>query len=262
MPNSALQRTRRKRRAAELVRSAEKFMNDHRVRQTELWAKLILSDEDTARIHRFFVSEFEARRVLRNMHITVYHSRRPIRGVESHSEPARVILPASETRFMVMSPGGEHPRPELDPSELTVGIRVHKQSSALPSILEFRRRLLKLETQRVLGRRAPSTDKSSAFGARFYQPHLSILRPGSEIDRDLSVLGRRFRETLGDLIFDTFAVDVVRKLGGSSAVSTAQSGSRGCLAPAPTPPGDAGPHEMVHKFAWCGYASQSCLTRP
>jgi hypothetical protein len=153
MPNSALQRTRRKRRAAELVRSAEKFMNDHRVRQTEVWAKLILSDEDTARIRRFFVSEFgvKARRVLRNMHITVYHSRRPIRGVESHSEPARVILPASETRFMVMSPGGENPRPELDPFELTVGIRVHKQSSALPSILEFRRRLLKLETQRVLG---------------------------------------------------------------------------------------------------------------
>jgi hypothetical protein len=182
---------------------------------TEVWAKLALSADDVARVHRFFTEEVGVKpnRLVERMHVTVYHSRRPMPSVRPLSESARVVLPAVETRFMVMAPGGENPRPELDPALLGVGIRVHRQSAALPEILEYRRRLLVCENRRVLGSRAPSTDKASAFGARAFQAHMSILRPGSHVDRDLTAIGKRFRESMGDLVFDGFAVDVVRTIG-------------------------------------------------
>jgi hypothetical protein len=186
---------------------------------TEVWARLCLCDDDCARIRAFFVSELGIKRrsIVRKMHITVYHARRPMPGVVSVSEPAHVILPAIETRFMVMAPGGENPRPELDPASRKVGIRVHKQSTALPEILEFRRRLLQLETQRVLGNRSPSTHRRNAFGARHFQPHMVVLRAGSGIHRDLTLLGSRFREGLGELTFDTFSIDVVTGAGEGGA---------------------------------------------
>lgn len=186
---------------------------------TEVWAQLFLCDEDCSRIRDFFVSELgiKPRRVVRNMHITVYHARRPMPGVVSIAESVRVALAASETRFMVMAPGGENPRSELEPGKRKVGIRVHKKSAALPSILGFRERLLRHETGQVLGSRAPSTHRRNAFGARHFQPHMAILRAGSGIDRDLTLIGIPFREALGDLTFDRFAIEVrTRKTGSSS----------------------------------------------
>ena len=191
-------------------------MDAPRLNITEVWAQLFLCEEDRARIHEFFVSEFgvKPRCVVRNMHITVYHARRPMPGVVSATEPAALVLPVAETRFMVMAPGGENSRPELDPARRKVGIRVHKQSAALSAILELRERLLRHETQRVLGRRPPSTHRSNAFGARHYQPHMAVLRAGSGVDRDLTLFGEPFREQLGNLRFDRFEVEVVRRVGG------------------------------------------------
>lgn len=180
---------------------------------TEIWAQLFLCERDRARIHDFFVTEFDvkSRYVIRNMHITVYHARRPIPGVVPMTKPVALVLPAVETRFMVMAPGGENPRPELNPAGRKIGIRVHKRSAALPAILGLRKRLLRHETQRILGRRPPSTDRSNAFGARHFQPHMAVLRAGSGIPRDLSRVGTMFRERLGDLRFDRFEIDVVRR---------------------------------------------------
>lgn len=180
--------------------------------KTEIWAKLILSREDRTRIHDFLVSEFgiDPRCVVRNMHITVYHARRPIPELFEIREPVRVVLPASETRFMVMAPGGENPRPELNPCERKVGIRVHKKSTALPLILQFRNRLLEYETEKILGGRSPSTNAKNAFGARHFQPHMTMIRPGSGIDRDLTIIGAPFREALGDLSFNNFVINIVK----------------------------------------------------
>lgn len=87
---------------------------------TEVWARLTLSSEDCARVRSFFRSEFgvTARHMVRNMHLTVYHARRPMPGVETRAESSCVVVPATDFRFMVMSPGGENPRPDLVPSEL------------------------------------------------------------------------------------------------------------------------------------------------
>lgn len=187
-------------------------MDAPKAHTTEVWAQLFLSEADQLRVHDFFVSEFgiKPRYIVRNMHITVYHARRPMPGVLSVSEPADVVLAAAETRFMVMAPGGENPRPEWDPARRKVGLRVHKQSAALPSILAFRERLLRHETSRVLGHRPRSTRRSNAFGARDYQPHMAVLRAGSGIGRDLTQLGIPFRRKLGILRFDRFEIEVRR----------------------------------------------------
>lgn len=183
------------------------------MRRTEVWAKLMLSDQDAGRLHDFFVREFNVKpgRIVSSMHITVYHCRRPMRGLAPLSEAAHVVLPVADTRFMVMVPGGENPRPELNPALLTVGIRVHRQSDVLQEIRQYRRRLLEFETPHVLGRRPPSSDKWSAFGARAFQPHMSILRPGSHVDRNLNHIGALFRDTIGDLTFDRFVVEIQSK---------------------------------------------------
>lgn len=179
----------------------------------EVWAQLFLCETDCNRVREFLVSELGVRptSVVRNMHITVYHARRPMPGLKSLSEPTSIVLAASETRFMVMAPGGENPSPELAPGKRTVGIRVHKQSGALTQILEFRDRLLKHETPAILGKRLPSTHKTSAFGARHFQPHMAVLRAGSGIDSDLRRIGIPFRERIGDLTFDRFEIEVVRR---------------------------------------------------
>lgn len=177
----------------------------------EIWAKLSLSQGDQDRVREFLVKKcgLKARAVVQRMHLTVYHSRRPMRGVESTSERAAVSVPVADTRFMVMTPGGENPRPGIDPMHSKVGIRIHKQSAARPQIYAYRQRLLDLETPIVLGARMPSTLRRSAFGARTFQPHMTLLRPGSGISRDLSSIGVLFRQFFDFLMFDEFSIEIV-----------------------------------------------------
>lgn len=61
----------------------------------------------------------------------------------------------------------------------------------------------------VLGSRRPSTHKANAFGARHFQPHVALLRPGSGIDRDLTKLGTVFRQKMQSLTFDRFCIEIV-----------------------------------------------------
>ncbi len=180
---------------------------------TEVWALLFLSRRDSQRIRRFFVREIgvNPQCVQRNLHLTVYHAARRLPGLKPFSERTRVVLAASETRFMVMAPGGENPRPNLEPARRKVGIRVHRQSEAMRGIEELRARLLQYETSDVLGKRKTSTHRRSAFGARNFQPHVTLLRPGSGIDRDLTKIGTRFREEFEAFTFNRFLVQISRR---------------------------------------------------
>lgn len=185
-------------------------MGEQKAHATEVWAGLDLSRRDRDRIADFLAQDWgvAADKVVWRMHLTVYYARRPMPGVEVLREPAHVVLPAADTRFMVMAPGGENPRQELDPGRRKVGLRVRRQSQCFAEIMSFRERLLSFETQDVLGSRAPSSHKSNAFGARHFQAHMSVLLAGSEVPRDLSPLGTSFRETFDELIFDQFRVTV------------------------------------------------------
>ena len=161
-------------------------------------------------LRAFFLDEFgiPSRRLVRKPHITVYHCRRPMKGLRAATEQVAVVLPAGDARFMIMSPGGEIPRPDMNPADLVVGIRIHRQSAAMLAIYVLRGRLFRYEDEHILGGRSPSTMRTSAFGARAFQPHMSILKADSGIDRDLTAVGDRFRNAMGSLTFDTFEVDV------------------------------------------------------
>ena len=165
---------------------------------------LSLSKHCETDIEEFFVSSGIPRRVVqRGMHLTVYYARRFLPGGPNNRiQPISIELDVKETRFMVLAPGGENPRPELVPSKRSVGIRLTRRNIAVPHIQKLRREMSSRETPRIIGRRTPSTAKYSCFGARRYQPHIKLLRPGSEIDRDMTELGKAFRNHFSVLKFD------------------------------------------------------------
>jgi hypothetical protein len=142
----------------------------------------------------------------KNLHLTVYHARRFLEGVQNSEEPFRLSLKSSDLRFMVMAPGGENPRPELEPSQCDVGVRVVKSSEAISEIRALRSRFYEFETKKILSGRLPSNHMRNAFGARIFQPHITLLRPNSEIDRDLTKIGRAFRLEIETIIFDQFVI--------------------------------------------------------
>lgn len=189
-----------------------KMNNSSKIKTTfEIWTQLIVSDQDVENIQKFFTEELSIKKkfLRKSYHLTVYHSRRPMPGVNPVIQNIQLILPVHETRFMVLAPGGENLRPDLIPGEKKVGIRVHKQCSIAEDILAFRKSLMKFETPSVLGRRNPSTIRKNAFGSRNFQPHLELLRAGSGINSDLGTIGELFREKIKELTFDKFIIDVV-----------------------------------------------------
>ena len=112
---------------------------------------------------------------------------------------------------MVVAAGGENPKLELELSRRTVGIRIQRRRSALPRILEYRQRLLEHETYKVIGSRQPSTSKLNTFGARYFQPHISLLKASSGIDRDLTKPGKSFRDRFDHFTFDRFVIDIIER---------------------------------------------------
>jgi len=132
-------------------------------------------------------------------------------GLSPVNQPVEVMVPTAQTRFMVLAPGGENPRPELEPRLYKVGIRIQRANVARAEIRAFRDQLLRHETRHVLGGRLPSTSQRNAFGARRFQPHIALIRPGSRIDRDLTKMGEMFRDRLKHLTFDRFSIEIARK---------------------------------------------------
>ena len=177
----------------------------------EVWAQLFLADEDCERICSFLKDEAGIKKkfLLKRLHMTVYHARRPMRNLLNCIEPINIVVPAVDTRFMVMAPGGENPQPNIDPGHRKLGIRILWQSLAMPAIQILRHRLIDYESPMVLGNRPRSTARTSAFGARSFQAHLGLIRAGSGIDRDLTLLGAPFRAKVGDLRFDRFLIETV-----------------------------------------------------
>lgn len=188
-------------------------MNSHQPTKLkfEVWAQLFLADQDCDRVRDFLINEAGIRRkhVLKKMHLTVYHSRRPMHELTTGVRSISIVVPTAETRFMVLWPGGENPRPEIDPGNRKVGVRVQWQSRSMTQIQLLRRELIAKETSEILGNRSPSGKRRSAFGARSFQPHIALIRAGSGIGRDLSLLGEKFRSEIGNLTFDRFLVEMV-----------------------------------------------------
>lgn len=186
----------------------------------EVYALLWVTRRDESRLTEFFTSwGVPEAAIERGMHLTVYYARRVLPGLrpDKLSRKVEIEVDVAETRFMVLAPGGENPRPELDPARRSVGVRLTKRNNAISQIQGLRTEMRLLETRAVIGGRRPSTHWRSCFGARMYQPHIKLLRRGSEVDRDLTKLGEAFRMAFTTIEFGKFTVN---ERGGSRRLST------------------------------------------
>ena len=74
-------------------------------------------------------------------------------------------------------------------------------------------RLAQYESEEVLGSRTATTQSRSAFGARHFQPHMTVLEPSKGDPSDLTPMGTSLRGTLSNLTFDEFLIDVKQRGG-------------------------------------------------
>ena len=145
--------------------------------------------------------------IQRRMHLTIYHSRRKLVGVSRKKTYEIIKADVKETRFMVLAPGGENPRKNLNPNKCPVGIRLTKRNIAMPRLLQLRRSLYKYENEDVLkNRRHRTTDWKNAFGSGHFQAHILMIRPGNRINKDLTNIGKIFRQELKYIYFNKFEI--------------------------------------------------------
>lgn len=169
--------------------------------QEKFFVLLYLSPECEEAINIFFKEEIGIlpKSIQQGMHLTVYQNNRPSIDFRNTEIKVDVTVNIDETRFMAFAPGGENPRPDINPNKCGVGIRLTKRNDAIPEILRIRRDFYKLEPK--FTSRLNTTDSRNAFGARNYQPHIKFLRSGSNIGRDFFSIGHKFRERFKTLKF-------------------------------------------------------------
>ena len=174
-----------------------------------VYAMLWVSPRSVAQIAEFLVSNgIPEAAIDRRMHLTVYFASRLLPGLsrDKQTRPVQIEADSMETRFMPLVPGGESPRPDIDPASKSVGIRLTRRNQAIDEIQALRREMCELETPEVVGERQRSTARRSCFGAKKYQPHILFLRRGSGIDRDLQPLGAAFRSQIQKIEFNKYEV--------------------------------------------------------
>jgi hypothetical protein len=176
--------------------------------QYSVWAIAHLSDESEAILRGLFRDTlgFPSKMIKRGLHTTIYHARRPLAGLTDSEETIAIAVPGSELRMMALAPGGENARPDVDPRSCLVGLRIRRAEGAADPLEVLRARFFVHETDKVLGSRRPSSRRSSAFGARSYQPHITVLKAGAIADPDLSKIGAIVRERLTRIYFDRLVV--------------------------------------------------------
>ena len=176
----------------------------------EVWASLRVSEQSEAAILETLTEKcgVAPNKLHADLHLTVYHGRRRLPGLIEGDRPVLVTADTATTRFMVMAPGGENPRPDIDPRRRSIGIRFNKRNRAIEQIQELRASVYRLETAKTVRGRTPTDANRSAFGARHFQPHITLIRRGGNVHRDLSKLGMIFRAELQEIEFDLFRVEV------------------------------------------------------
>ena len=171
------------------------------------YAALYLSHTDENNIQEFLQDYGIAEKAIRKkLHMTIYEAPFVLRGVNPSVEDILIQANINETRFMVMAPGGEVAQPGFHPNERMVGIRFTRRNKATPNIDDLRRRFADLEAPYILGSLQGSTARRSIFGSPQFQPHVTLLDPGSGVNSDLTLLGQAFRSEFKELTFDLLEI--------------------------------------------------------
>ena len=187
----------------------------------EINAMLKVSERSEKEIANFLIKIYGIRqnRIQSNLHLTIYHARRPLPGLLEGTLPMSISVDTHETRFMVLAPGGENPRPELDPGSLSVGIRLTKRNRAITDIQRLRESVYTYETPEIIGTRKATTAWTNCFGSRHYQPHIQLLRPWSKTQRDLTEIGKLFRSKIEQIELDELHIESRTRVDGKWVVS-------------------------------------------
>lgn len=179
--------------------------------------------KDSERQIRSFLTEctgVKPTRIQSGLHLTVYHGRRPLPGLEEGVWPIDVVADTDEIRFMVLGPGGENPRPELDHRSRSVGIRLTKRNRAIADIQRLRKSVYGFESREVVGDRKATTAWKNCFGSRHYQPHVQLLKPWNKMRQGLTELGTLFRFAVGQIHFDEFQIESRNRVDRKWVVGT------------------------------------------
>ena len=145
--------------------------------------------------------------IQRRMHLTIYHSRRRLINVKRSKSYEIIKADVKETRFMVLAPGGENPRKNINPNKCPIGIRLTRRNIAMPRLLQIRRSFYRHENEYVLrNRRHKTSDKKNAFGSNHFQPHILMIRPDNKINQNLTDIGKIFRKELKYIYFNKFEI--------------------------------------------------------
>lgn len=174
-----------------------------------LYALLWIDRESEKEIANVLINKcgVEKEHIQRGMHITIYHSRRKLEGLKHETIYESIKADVAETRFMVFAPGGENPRKDIVPNKRPVGIRLTKRNIAIPRLLKLRRSFFKYENDYVLSnRRQRTSDWKNAFGSSHFQAHIVMIRPESNIDKNLTSIGKIFRKELKYIYFNKFEI--------------------------------------------------------
>jgi hypothetical protein len=174
-----------------------------------VWAIFWVSATSCREIRHFLLDQWgiKASAVVRGLHLTAYHARCKLHGVSNTRERVDIQIDTAETRFMVMTPGGESPRDDVHPNDRKCGIRLKPQNSAMSAILAVREQFYGLETEEVVGERRRSSPRRNAFGAHAFQPHITLVLPGSGVARDLKPLGAAFRQAIPHIHLDSLTIE-------------------------------------------------------
>lgn len=173
-----------------------------------VWITAHLSRESELNVRKLFRETlgFPSEVIKRGLHVTVYHARRHLPGLADSTEPLSINIPSVELRMMAMAPGGENPRPDINPLRCMIGLRIRRSAGATEQLEAIRSRFYAYEQGNVLGSRLPSNRRRSAFGARSYQPHITVLKADAVNDPDLSKIGRIVRNQLEDIHLDRLII--------------------------------------------------------
>lgn len=173
-----------------------------------VWALLYLTRESEAALRSFFIDKCGVPEdlVFSNLHVTVYHAVGAIDGLVDSRRPVDLKVPGSELRFMVMAPGGENARHDIDPRTRNIGLRIRRADGAAAAIQDLRAEFYEHEARVDLGGRTPSSPRQSAFGARSFQPHITVLKAGALSDANLRSYGALLRKSVPSIAFDQFVV--------------------------------------------------------
>ena len=185
---------------------------------SKLYCSLELSKTTSIEINNFFKDWGLNEKCLFNTHhLTIYeipilkhevltNNEDRLQSILSHQ--LKNHYASVETRFMVMSPGGDNPNNKKSVHHSKVGIRITKRSPLFDEIDSLRQKLSFLDQQAFPLTSSITGRNNNAYGIKEYKPHVTLINRNNNLPNNLFTIGAAFREHISELIFSEIKLEV------------------------------------------------------